>query len=276
MNLINPKNIEYQILNLLQNGEKETSSLLTEIRKNRPATKQGFYQALRKLKTEETVLIYKRKVSLNTVWIKKMRDLIDKISKIYTVNQNIFDVLELEDKESISYSFNNIKSLDIFWGHSQNILIHNTDHFEPIYCYDPHYWFYIARKNTETELIEEIVRNKRQFLITVGGTTRLDKSIKKNFNNDYLQYNCKKLFNKSNYYVTVIGNYITEVTLDQKISDQINEIFQNENLDTTKAAELLKTFLESKTKNKIKISRNERKAKKIKNIIGKDFYIFRK
>ncbi len=277
MNLINPQKIEDLILKLLMKGELNTTSLLSHIREIRKdTTKQGFYAALRKLKAEEVILIYKGTVSLNTVWIKKMRDAFEILGRTYTTEQTSFDVLDLQDKESISYSFSTIKNLDIFWGHSQNILMHNTPNHEPIYAYDPHYWFYLARKDTESELLKEIVQNKRQFLMSVGNSAGLDKLIKPDFNNNYLQYNYAKMFEADNYYMTVIGNYITEVYLDENISEKIHQIYKSTRTDDKNAILLLKTFLEARARNRIKISRNKNKADKLKKKLGKNFYILKR
>lgn len=180
MNILKPHRIEDYVLEKLIDGEQLAITLLSKIRKTKNhITKQGFYAALRKLKADEIILMYKGKVSLNTVWIKKMNEMFEEINKAYTVNQKSFDVLGLENRESISYTFSNIKSLDTFWGHSQNILLHNTNSNQPIYAYDPHYWFYTARRDTEKELLKEIVKHNRQFLMSVGYSTPLDKIIKK-------------------------------------------------------------------------------------------------
>lgn len=276
MNLLKPKKLEDVIVNSLVKGEKSTTFLLTEARSsgNNP-TKQGFYQALRNLKRDEVILIYKKMVSLDPVWMSKMREMIENISKNYAVNESSFDVLGLEDKESITYSFSNIKNLDAFWGHLQSVLMHNTNKKEPIFSYDPHYWFYIARKEREKELLKEIVQNNRQFLMTVGGSTELDKMIKSEFNTDYLQYNRKRMFFKENYYTTVIGDYITEVHLDEKVAQKIEKLYQTSTEINNAVINELKLLLNSKTKNKLKVSRNKTKAEKLKKKFSKDFYVIR-
>ena len=114
MSIINPQKLDDLIITYLINGEQKTTSLLELVRKIRKnTTKQGFYAAIRKLKKEEAVLLYKGYISLNTVWINKMQDVFERISQTYTINQKSFDVLNLEDKESISYTFSNIKNLEI-------------------------------------------------------------------------------------------------------------------------------------------------------------------
>lgn len=277
MNILKPNKIEDYIIMKLIHGEQLAIALLSQIRTARKqVTKQGFYAALRKLKSEDIVLMYKGRVSLNTVWIKKMNELFEEISRDYTTNQKTFDVLGLENKESISYTFSNIRNLDTFWGHAQNILLHNTASDQPIYAYDPHYWFYIARRDTEKELLDEIIKNKRQFLMSVGYKSTLDKIIKSDFNSDYTQYNYDRQFDKDNYYITIIGDYITEVWLDETISKKINEIYDKDNVSTNDQINILKSFLEAKVRNKIKISKNKARAEKLKKRMGKNFYIIRK
>ncbi len=274
MNFSEPKSLEDMICNLLISGEKRTTALLSSIRELRKnTTKQGFYASLRKLKSEDVVIVYKSNVSLNTTWIKKMESIFEKINANYTVKQNSFNIFNLEDKESVSYNFSNIKNLDTFWGHSQNIIISNTNINQPIYCYDPHYWLYIAHKETESELLGEIVKNKRQFFMNVGNNDFLDRVIAKDFDNDYLQYNYKKIFDESSYYLTVIGDYITEVYMDKNTEEKINEVYKKCGVYDKNFVEKLKSFLALKVKSKIKISKNKNRAEKLKIKLGKDFYV---
>lgn len=275
MNILQPNNIEDAVINLLINGGETTSSLLKHIQAQQKITKQGFYSSLRKLRAKEIVVIYKGNVSLNTTWINRMRDFVETISRSYTTEPHSSEFLNLSDRESISYSFKSIKNLDSFWGHVQNILVHNTSKNEPIYCYDPHYWLYLVRRETEKDLLKEIVAIKKQFLMSVGARNKLDRLIKPDFNSNYLQYNYKRLFEKENYYITVIGDYITEVYLDEKVATSIDLIYKNENLSQKEAIEMLATFLHLKARNRIKISKNVNRSTKLKKILGKDFFVMR-
>lgn len=274
MDLLKPRAIEDLILLIIQKGEQNTGDILRNIqniRKN--TTKQAFYSALRKLKSDEVVVVYKGSVALHTTWIRNMQEKIDQMAQAYSVGLDAFSVLSLANQESISFIFYNSRALDSFWGHSQNILMYNTTPGEPIYSYDPHYWFFIARQDSERKLLKEIVRNKRQFLMAVGGADYLDKVIKREFNNDHLQYSFKKVFEKDNYYLTVIGDYITEVWLDPAIARKVETIYKQANRADEETEVALKKLLEIRSRNKIRITRNRAKAERIKNKLKKDFYI---
>ena len=273
MDIVNPKKIEDIIISILIKGKRKSTPLLEEVRLlRRNTTKQGFYAILRKLRRNEVVLVYKGIVSLNVVWIKKIKNIFELADKKYLSDQESFDALKLENGESMNYIFKNLNNLDIFWGHSQNIFINNSPITEPIYCYDPHYWLYLARNKSEKDLLNEIIKNKRQFLMNVGNTTFLDKFIKKDFHSKYVQYNYKKIFNKNNYYITVIGEYITEVYFDKKISNEIDDFYNKTTILNNKTIESLKGFLNKRIKSRIKMTRNKSKANKLKNKLGKDFY----
>lgn len=276
MSLIKPQNLEEEIIRLLSHQKRSTIDLLSHIQKSQyTVTKQGFYKALRRLKKEEVILIYKKIVSLDTVWIRRMSAFVEETTRAYEVTRDSFDILWLEDKQSLTYSFSTIQNLDNFWGNFQSILVNKTHHKEPVFSYDPHYWFFISRRERELELLKEMVEQKRQFLMTVGGTLPLDKIVKKDFNNDYLQYNYKTILEGNNQYMTVIGDYIAEVTLDSAVSDKIDTIYKNETSASADVTARLTALLDTRGKNKIKISRNTKKAEMLKKRFQRDFYVLR-
>lgn len=275
MYFLKPQKIDELIIHLLLKGEASTTLLLSEVRKvKKSLTKQGFYAALRKLKKEDIVITYKKKASLNTTWLKDMRDKFNLTEAVYTSKDTSSDFLSLEDKESVTYNFSTIRNMDTFWGHTWNILTGTIANTEPLFIYDTHYWFYIARAALERKFQKEITGNKRQYLMTVGGKTALDRIIKKDFNNKYLQYNQEPLFG-DNYYVTIIGDYIAEAHLDGQASAKIAAIFKTATAITPEVTAKLQEILEMRVKSKLKISRNKARAAKLKKRLGKNFYIIR-
>lgn len=274
MNILSPKSIEDFIIYCLKTGEKHSIELLEEVQKMRGViTKQGFYTALRQLKKEEVVTIRAKIIALNTVWIRRLQEAVENMAKTYLHDENSFDLLALSDKEHATFYFTTSASLDIFWGHSQNIFLHATPANEPEYCYDPHYWFYIARRETEERLLSEITTQGRQFLISVGGDDALDSAIKSDFASDYLQYTVDRVFQKENYYVTVIGDYITEVFLDEQIARAVDQIYKSTHALTEEVVNTLKELLSRRARHRLKISRDSKRAARLKKRLGKNFYI---
>ncbi len=274
MSIINPHSLDEIIVNCLKEGEKESPSLLYEVQTIRAhITKQGFYAALRKLKKEEVVSVRKKMVALNTSWIRDLQKLTDTMNNSYLGENSSFDLLSLKDKESASFVFSTTVALDVFWGHSQNIFFYNTSKDTPIYCYDPHYWIYLARKESEQKLLEDIAKKQRQFLIVVGCDTQLDRIIKKDFDDDFIQYHVQKLYEKDNYYFTVIGEYITEIFMNEQTTKRIDELYAHYKTITPELLTEFQKLLTDKRKHRIKISRNKVKAEIMKKKLRKYFYI---
>lgn len=263
-----------KVILILRNGPMKATAILKHIQAN-PATsitKQGFYLALRKLKEEEVVVVYRGTVALNTRWIQNVQDLVSDMATSY-LQSEASSPLTLGENEYASYSFSTIPNLDAFWGHIQSILIAHTAQNEAIYVYDPHYWFYLARKETETQLLKKIVASERQFLMTVGGTTGLDLYIKKDFNSDYLQYYSKPLFKQKNYYVTVVGDYLIEVFLDKDLAEKVDEVYANAKVLDKDVMSKFAQILSTEARSKIKISHNHKRATQMKNILKKSFFV---
>ncbi len=275
MSFLKPKTTEEIIVSLLESGEKDTLTLLEEIRHSRKkSTKQAFYAALRKLKAEETVVVYKSLVALHTTWINDLQNVVRKITKTYAGGAEPFGMLSLADKETVTYTFSTIRHLDSFWGHAQTMLMTHTPTSEAIYAYNPHYWFYLARKTTEQKLLEEIAAKKRQFLMTVGGNSKLDKVIRSDFSGDFIQYHLEKAFHKPNhYYVAAIGDYTIEVFLDKNLANTIEKIYKRYDNATPEAIGEMEGLLSIKARNKIRISKNKKKAEEVRKKLAKNFFV---
>jgi len=275
MDFLTPTSVSELIIDGLREGPRSTVELLRTIQGRRRVTKQGFYAALRELKKSETVLVYRHTVSLNAAWIARMQERLTAIGHAYLSSPVLPDLLALQEKESISFSFSSSRTLDSFWGHAQSLLLQHTPAAEPIYSYDPHYWFYLARKETEERLIRDIEASRRQFLMIVGGDGELDRLIQKRFASDALQYHRERLFDDPSYYVSAIGDYLIEVWLDPHLSEQVEKVFASSNPLQQGVASTLLPLLEKKSRNKIKISRNKSRAESLKKKFRPHFFITR-
>lgn len=274
MSLLVPSIIGEAILNNLKGGERKTTELLQELSGfGGGITKQAFYAALRKLRNEEVVVVYGGRVAINTAWIRSAQELLGQMERSYISENLTTDLPTLSQKESVSYIFSNTQHLDTFWGHSQSQIIYRTSAREPVYSYDPHYWFYIARRETERKLVDDIVAANRQFLMTVGGITPLDKALRAEFSGDLRQYHLEAMFPKKNYYVVVIGDHITEVWLDDNMTALIEDIYDREDILNASVQKNFQKLLTIRARHRIRISRNSRRAEVLKKKLKKNFFV---
>ncbi len=271
-----PKTIEDYILLFLQKGSLKTSELLENIQDIRPGTtKQALYKILNKLKTEEVVVVRSKYVSLSSIWINRMAQYFTTAQRLYTTQGTPSeDFLQLEDGDKITYTFKSPNLTDIFWGHAFGILTEVTKQ-EPVYIYDPHEWFLLARPESEQKLFDQVQEKNKQLFILIGNNTPLDIAIGKEIVGDMVQYHTlpTDIFKKDNYYINILGNYVIEVWLDPKISKEINSFYKTHTTIDESCKKELKEIIERQSKNKLVISHNARKAEKLKKVFKKYFYI---
>lgn len=267
-----PHKLDEFIIDSLAAGPTKTTVLLERVRELHPASKQGFYAALRRLKAANTIVLARKEVSLNTTWIQKMRDTIARMEHTYALREE-HEVLRLRDKESISYVFSSLRQLDNFWGHIQNIVIRALPPHAAVFTYDPHYWFYVGRRDTERALIKEVERSGKQFLMTVAGKTPLDVAIKGDFDTDTRQYHMEKFFDDESLYMVVIGDYIFESHFAPEVSKYIEDVYAVHIALTSDAIRALDSIQELRARFRLRISRNRVRAKKLRTKLAKNFYV---
>lgn len=277
MLLAKDTSIENLICSQLQHGPMDTTLLIEHVRNKRPkTTKQGVYAALRNLRHEEIVVMHNMKASFNVRWLKRMDQFFAIAEQHYTEGDFGRDnFLNLKDGEKMAYFFSNPAETDKFWGHALIILGESSiPSSEPAYLYNPHEWFFIARHESERECLA-IITKKRRFLLTVGAKTALDRAIMNEFDGDRSQYHMLEcpLFPKNNYYINIVGDFLIEVWIDPDIATHIEAIYNKTTGLDEGARKALTQIVGSKGKSKLTISRNKKRAEKLKRLLQKNFYI---
>lgn len=267
--------LEQLIISHLQKGPLSTSDLLSALQKKRiGTTKQGMYAVLRKLIKAEIVVKHKTQLSLNAAWLTKMERFVSLASHFYSSGVGSGNFLDLTDGEHISYAFKSANSTDAFWIH---VLLLLTEAYPEaaFLAYNPHCWFFLVRPESERTLRDVIVRNKSQYLVIVGGKQPLDRAIRKEFDGKGSQYSMreKPLCKKNNYYLNVIGDYIIEVTIDVAQANAIERLYNSAKSFTPDIEDELRDIITSKGRTRLVVSRDKKKAEKLRRTLAKPFYI---
>ncbi len=275
MDFAHPTTPEAQIIASLATKSLSGEVLLQQVRTLKASfTKQALYVILRRLLAQEVVVKHGTQYSLSNVWLSKMYQFFLVAKERYGVTQESVDFLMLNDGDRISYNFKGLNETDGFWGHAFDVLAAVTPSTEPIYLYNPHEWFLYARAANELHLFNKLRNDKRQLWLTVGHTDPLDIHAKQYFDGTYLQYHMleKPLFDKEYYYLNIFGDYIIEATIDPETARAVDQLYKS----TKEWSERINVELHSlvaKGKTKLTISRNERKAKKLKRVLGQYFFL---
>jgi len=274
MDLSNPKTIEESLIAHLAKKGATGGELLNIARTHKNTfTKQALYHTLRQLAEQEIVVKHGKQFSLSQLWITRMSDFFAIAGKQYGVDERAGnDFLSLSDGDKISYSFKSPVEADKFWGHAFNILS-GILRDEPLCIYNPHEWFFFARKESEEFLFQELQKRNQKVWLICGGKTELDKYTAKYFDGSILQYYMSEdpLFEARNYYLNIFGDYIIESRIDEGVAKQVDN-FYNSNKSVTKTTTQMLTNLLTQGKTSLTISRNKKKADKLKKIFSPYFY----
>lgn len=267
--------IDSLIVSILKNGPLSAVNLLSAVQSIRGKTpKQSVYLALRKLKSKEVVAISGKRVSLHQTWVSMMTRFFADVEKNARDKKRVI-AIGLEEKESISYHFNSLVSLDMFWGHEFMVQMENTSHDQPVLLYNPHQWFLIARQESELNLINEAKKKGLSWIQIIGSKDSLDIEAKRHF--DGVKARChlleSGLFN-NNYYVNCFGDFLIEVWINKDSAKQIDDIYKSAHRTSKDLLERLDSIVKSKNfKHRMKISKDKSKSMKIKKMFKKYFII---
>ncbi len=273
-----PNKIENLVLSQLQLGPQVITGMITRLKKRNPRlTKQGVYAMLRSLKQQEVVVIHNGSASLNAAWLARVEQFILETQKHYTKPQVMSGHFAiLHEGERVQYTFATPLTADTFWTHALMILADVTHPTEPFIAYNPHCWFFIAHTESERQLAQHYNARHRQYLVTVGSNTPLDKAIKKEFDGIERQYVMRDepLYpEKPYYYFNVVGDFLIEVWIDRNIAFALEKFYKQMTAATADVCANLNTLVNSRGKTKVVISRNQKKAEARKRKLIKRFYI---
>lgn len=269
--------VEDHILEILSEGQISTTLLINKIKAKRPqTTKQAVYKALRVLKENETIVLLREEASLSSVWLKRLADFTERAEMNYkSLDRPSIDFLGLKQGEKISYTFNTFEATDMFWAHAFDVLTDTTPLTSPIFLYNPHEWFLLARPESEVYLFNRMIKIGKKLFLIAGNADPLDMYASKYFDGNYTQYYAspKSLFPKDNYYVNVFDDFLIEVWLDPKVSESIDALYKKTKVFDEGIKKDLLHMIRQKGKNKFVITRNKRKADGVKRMFKEYFLV---
>jgi hypothetical protein len=277
MLLTEKTSVEALIFERLQKGPINTVALIHAIQEVRPrTTKQGVYTALRSLRSKEIIVVHNKRTSFNIRWLKQMGRFFTIAEQYYLTEQfGDSNFLNLKEGDKVTYIYATPVQNDMFWGHALILLSESSiPTSEPVYLYNPHEWFLIARQESEKETFN-IISQKRRLLLLCGGDTYLDRAIKIEFDGNKSQYHMlqKPLFKKKNYYLNIVGDFIIEAWIDIKVAEELEDIYKTTAEISDDVRKKILATVEKRGKTKFSISRNARKSEKLKKLFRKFFYI---
>lgn len=267
--------IEEYIIELLDTRIMTGPTLLENLQKDYSptVTKQAVYLALRKLMKEEVINKIGINYSLHRIWLQKIKSFAERHT---TTNNDInpMNVLNFEDGDSVSYKFKSPFLLDIVWHHLYDITFEANEKYRVMLNHHPHEWLMLARTETESFWLSEVNKQQKMILFTIGGLTDLDRQFKRKWSSDYVKINIGESYGlKSNQYLSVVGDYIFEITMDESFEKEVDDFFKKNRKINELTQKQINAISKRKYRSKLKLSKNKKKADMWRKKYRKDFYI---
>lgn len=262
--------VESNLLEFLLDRPATAVELLLLVQKGKPKTpKQTVYQGIRKLLKKDIVVVHKKVVSLNKLWISDIKERFEKVSSFCD------PLLSIPEGKSIYQEFPNLSLAVSHWSHTGLVLGEQVPENVPLVFWNPHHFFFITNTQSEQRFFFNLQKQGKTILVTTGNITALDKLIRKSeTNNLTFRMNLEETSTFSNtYYLDVYDDFIVETFLEQELADKIDAWFLTTKTVTEKSR---KSLLELFTKDYIitqKVSRSNKRAQKLRARLLKDFTI---
>lgn len=274
MDFNTPTTVEEVVIAELSRSNRTAEALLKIAQLHKTGfTKQALYLVLRKLIEKEIVIKHGKLFSLSQPWLRKMSLFFSIAEKQYGNTGESNEILRLSDGDKILYSFKNAEEADKFWAHAFHVFGTFLAGKEPIYMYNPHEWFFFARKESEEFMFTEAKKRNQKIWLIAAGVSILDKYIGKYFDGSTLQYYMTEevLFEARNYYLNIFGDYIIEARIDEKVAEKVDDFYKTHTKVTDETTRLLTSLL-TQGKTTITITRSKKKADKLKKVFKPYFY----
>ncbi len=139
-------------------------------------------------------------------------------------------------------------------------------------------WFAYRGIEDGLSSLDNYYETDRYFFLAIGNNTKLNKQARERIK--ALNSQCclldKTLFKKGNYHVNVFGDFIFDIWLDENLMREIEKLYKKETKLDVKTLKKIQTIANKKGKNKLVLSRNKKRAEKLRKKIKKYFYIPKK
>jgi len=259
------KTSEDLIIEYLAKRPQTAENIHKNISKKRSISLQAVYDQLRKLVDSGVLLKTKTKYVLSSEWTEKLRSL-------FVVSNGPI----INEGESMTYTFKNLKQSDAFWKHVFNAYGQSTI---PVCMYNHHcFWLYLyEREQSEIDHYHSYKKKKQTAFFLIGSETSIDFEFKKQYGDNNFKVNCKKTkIIKSVDHITVMGDIIINSQVPESIAKKIDNLYERREVLGQDFIDQINGITESITKVTFKIERNYKKAAALQKIITRDFVILAK
>lgn len=266
MKLFPASKISSLVLELLEQGPKTAKELHAHINKQEgDITIQSIYYNLRNMISCQWVISANKYYSLNLFYVKRLERFCNNSIKGSVIPKTITKTKQV-------FVFPTLETLDIFWSDLHSRLLEKAE-CTKLFSFHPREFFLVGRNSFEQDCHNNIRQAHKTLFILSKYSKSIDQQIQKKFLwKKHLRYSAAPGCDyPDNYFFSVIGDIIIEVTLDEDISKTLHTLFnEQKNFNNNFIKQVEKVF-SAQGMMKLKIYRDQKKADRLTKYFVKYF-----
>jgi hypothetical protein len=269
--------IEQAVVDRLYSGTWPMVGLVEEVAMSSSVTVQAVYKAIRKLRSEEVVIIHNKQIALSGVWIGKEKGKLEFAEQAY---RSAVELQELINSNTGRFKcvFKTLGEIDLYWTHAYFQLAEQVDPSVPTYSIQPHDWYPYVRPETDTYWIKthhEAGRLSRTLLTHPGALDRIVMRQRKQELGNLFEFTLGEnpLQQNSDTYFSLINPYIITARFDPMVATALDSFVNSHNkLPLSASAEQdIRTIIQTKGKFNLTIEKSGVKANRMEQKVRKYF-----
>lgn len=237
---------------------------------------QGFYNLLKKLANERVLVKEGKLISIDGSWIYNLLNFSNVLQQNHFGQSAASATILLSEGESKTFTLDSVVGMDNFWWHAIIVVIlyyATTEQKDKnVYVYVHHSWFQLIRTESEQTLNNAYAQHGMHLYHVDGSHSFLDSLTPQLISGENVSVGNEVISEFGpNYYVMVIGDFLFETRLPKHVYDQVEDVYDTVTSLSDFDPKQLLELLEQPARTMLTISRNKKRAEKIRRRIKNSF-----
>lgn len=225
------------------------------------------YRRLNELIEQQVLLRYKRRLSLNLVWVSHLLHFSETIRQNYAVASQLVP-LPRREGEYRDYHAGSLANLDPIWNNI-HIELGMRCNERVWFGYNSHPWYPLGMPDTEQRLQESFAANGYRYHLLYGGDSVLDRYGRQLFRIDGFQTATGRpaCLDPHNYAVWAGHGYLLECVLPASVARSFANFFSRVKRPSAFNRSAFAKVFKSKTPCRLRVTKSRRQAQKMRALL---------
>jgi CRISPR/Cas system-associated endoribonuclease Cas2 len=238
-------------------------------RSGRSYTAQAIFKELTKLQSAGVVVRLKSRYSLMLSWAMRLTTLAEVAKEAY-LTKSPLDLIMAECEVKKTWRCSDFDKVANFWLQAKVALLRHSGG-GLLYEWQPHAWTELLYPERHRDLGGALRASKTTAFVVVGGVCPLDRELTKAWGRSSIRvsHNQNLLEKFEHLYLSVVNDHVFTCEITPKHHHQLDKLFEDASLSRIALRE--HPLFNEKAKFSVKLEKNSKKARQLKNMISEHF-----